>query len=505
MGNGFLEKVKELLFMRVDGFAARSVPGKKEEKPEGEGNLLSQVNRELYKRNAELAIRNKTLALLRRLDEVSMTSVGMEDMASKVTIAIGQELGYELAAIAVFKDSDNEDQMRWLSVTSPVAEINKILQKKTLDNFVESLRNIDVAKEALREHQAHVIDGFSSVYPETFVEQVANTASGKNLKSSLIYPLSLEKQALGVLILTASRDLNNLSQYEREAISGIIGLVSLAIYKSKIYEDLQKTTEDLTEANDRLAQLDKAKSEFLSIASHQLYTPLTAIKGYLSMIEEGDYGKVAVKQQPIMDILYQSSERLIELIKNLLDVSRIESGRLDLSLQSVDLEKMATELVTELSPNALKKNLKVTFIKEKEALPHVVADSQRIRQVVLNVVDNAIKYTNSGEVNVRLVQDGDSLVFSVQDTGKGVTAEDIGRLFVKFTRVGGAEKYHTDGSGLGLYVARKIVREHHGDIWVESPGLGKGSTFSVRLPIEGSTGALPAGTTVTVGYKPGES
>lgn len=505
MSKKFLEKAKKVLLMRVDGFKPDSANKTTETKPENEGILLTQVNRELYKRNAELAIRNKTLALLRKLDEVSMTSVGMEDMSSKVTIAIGQELGYELAAISVFRNSNSEDKMRWLSVTSPVPEIDAILKKRTLDNFEESLQNVDIAKEALREHQAHVIEGYSSVYPVSFVEQVAKTAYGKNLVSSLIYPLSLANQALGVLILTASRDLNNLSQYEREAISGIIGLVSLAIYKAKIYEDLQKTTEDLTEANDRLAQLDKAKSEFLSIASHQLYTPLTAIKGYLSMLQEGDYGKVNAKQQPVMEILYQSSERLIELIKNLLDVSRIESGRLELTLQSVDLAQMAQEIVTELTPNAMKKNLKLTFTKEKEELPHVVADAQRIRQVVLNVVDNAVKYTNSGTVEVSLRQENQSLVFAVKDTGKGVSEEDIGRLFIKFSRVGGSEKYHTDGSGLGLYVARKICREHHGDIWAESPGLGKGSTFAVRLPIEGSKDALPVGTTIIVGYKPGEN
>ena len=494
--------------MRVDQFGINTpikAVKEPEVKTENEGVLLTQVNRELYKRNAELAIRNKTLALLRKLDEVSMTSVGMEDMSSKVTIAIGQELGYELAAISVFKDEKSSDKMRWLSVTSPVPEINKILKKKALDNFEESLQNVDIAKETLREHQAHVIEGYSSVYPVAFVEQVAKTSAGNNLKSSLIYPLSQSKQALGVLILTASRDLNNLSQYEREAISGIIGLVSLAIYKSKIYEDLQETTEDLREANDRLAQLDKAKSEFISIASHQLYTPLTAIKGYLSMVQEGDYGKVNVKQQPIMEILYQSSERLIELIKNLLDVSRIESGRLELSLQSVDLAKMAQDIVTELSPNARKKNLTLNFHQSEAGMPHVVADSQRIRQVVLNVVDNAIKYTNTGQIDVRVVREDEYLTFSVQDTGKGMTAEDIGRLFVKFARVGGAEKYHTDGSGLGLYVARKICREHHGDIWVDSPGLGRGSTFFVRLPIEGSKEALPVGVNVAVGIKPGEN
>lgn len=466
--------------------------------------LLTQVNRELYKRNAELAIRNKTLALLRKLDEISMASVGMEDMAQQVTIAIGQEFGYELVAIAVIEGTGKQSSMRWLSVTSPVQNIINILKETTLKDLTESLKTMGVALKVLSTNKSKVIEGYKEIFPEHFSGKLAKNKSGKELKSTLIYPLSLGSQALGVLVLTASRNLNNLSEHEREAISGIIGLVSLAIYKAKIYEDLQKTTEDLREANSRLAQLDKAKSEFLSIASHQLYTPLTAIKGYLSMIQEGDYGKLSQKQNKVMDILYASSERLIELIKNLLDVSRIESGRLELSLESVDLNKTVKELVTELSPNARKKQLQLNLLGSTEEMPHVVADAQRIRQVLLNLVDNAIKYTNKGKVDVKLAREGEMVVFSVCDTGKGISAEEINRLFTKFTRVGGAEKYNTDGSGLGLYVARKIVREHHGEIMVDSPGLGRGSMFLIKLPSEGTQNSLLAGTKVNVGIKAGE-
>jgi len=473
-------------------------------KNEEEG-LLASVNRELYKRNAELAYRNKTLALLRKLDEASIASVGMEDMSYKVSLAICQELGYELVAISVLNGEGAAGAMRWLSFASAVPELAKILKKKTITEKKDFVWNDSFAKKVLLENKTKVVKGYKDVYPSAFLKQMEKIDSSKALESTLIYPLALGHQALGVLILTASRDLNDLSRYERETISGVIGLISLALYKAKIYEDLQKTTVELREANERLAQLDMAKSEFLSIASHQLYTPLTAIKGYLSMVEEGDYGRVNKKMQPVMGILYQSSERLIGLIKNLLDVSRIESGRLELSLESVDLAKMAKEIVTELMPNAQKKSLALNFLCAEDELPHVVADAQRIRQVVLNVVDNAIKYTNNGKIDVRLVKENDSLIFSVQDTGKGVTAEDIGRLFVKFTRVGGAEKYHTDGSGLGLYVARKIVREHHGDIWVDSPGLSRGSTFFVRLPVEGSKEALTVGTSVVVGFKQEEN
>jgi len=482
------------LFQKPSQTAPANKNGKDEE-------LLSSVNRELYKRNAELAYRNKTLALLRKLDEASIASVGMEDMAHKVSKAICQELGYELVAISVLNGGGDKGVMRWLSIASQIPEIEELIKKKSLADDKDSVRSTGVAKKVLLENKEKVIEGYKDVYPNAFSKQLAKVESEKTLKSSLIYPLTLGHQALGVLILTASRDLNNLSRYEQETISGIIGLISLAIYKAKIYEDLQKTTGDLQEANSRLAQLDKAKSEFLSIASHQLYTPLTAIKGYLSMVQEGDYGKLTKKQSGVIDILTQSSDRLIGLIKDLLDVSRIESGRLEMSLESVDLVQMAKGFVIELAPNAKKKNLQLNFIEGKFEPCHVVADRQRIRQVLLNIIDNSIKYTNEGHIDIKVAREDDSLIFSVQDTGKGVTAEEIGILFTKFTRVGGASKYHTNGSGLGLYVAKKIVNEHHGDIWVESPGLSKGSTFFVKLPVEGSKESLPVGTTITIGIQ----
>ncbi len=460
--------------------------------------LLTKVNQELYKRNAELRVRNKTLALLRKLDQISMASLGMEDMAKSIVQAIGKELGYEIVSVAMIEGNERESVLHYLAISGRSKEISDVMSNNHVWNV--SMQNI---KRVLKNDKSRIVEGIDSIYPEELGINIKKTTLGKKIKNSLIYPLSIGHQALGILTISSVRDLHNLSQYEQEAISGITGLISLAISKAKIYQDLQRTTQDLRKANESLAQVDKAKSEFLSIASHQLYTPLTAIKGYLSMLKEGDYGKVPKKMAPVVDIISQSSERLIELIKSLLDVSRIESGRLELAPESVDLAQMANELVTELVPNAEKKNLSLSFNAQGN-LPHVVADKQRIRQVLLNTVDNAIKYTNAGKVEVAVQQNGENITFSVTDTGKGISAEEIERLFSKFTRVGGSDKYHTDGSGLGLYVARTIMREHHGDISVTSPGLGKGSTFTVRVPIEGTKDALVAGKNLTVGIKAAE-
>jgi len=243
----------------------------------------------------------------------------------------------------------------------------------------------------------------------------------------------------------------------------------------------------------------------LSIASHQLYTPLTALRGYISMIKDGDFGKIPDEQKPILEILEKSSTRLIELIKNLLDISRIESGRLELKLESVDLVEIGKELVTDLMPNAINKGLDLEFHAPAVEAAHVVVDRERIRQVMLNFVDNAIKYTPTGRIDVRVFQQADEIIFSVTDTGKGIKKDDLVRLFNKFTRVGGASRFHTEGTGLGLYVARQIVREHHGEVHVDSPGEDKGSTFSMYLPAEGSRKSLKPGEHATVVNKAAEA
>lgn len=463
-------------------------------------SLSQHVTEELYKRNAELAVRNKTMALLRKLDEISLAITDMCDMARKMTDAIAIELGYEIVAIAT--TDTKQEVLRWFALSSAMPTLQAALRadNETLVEtaFTEKL----LATETLHEEKPHFADALAKVYPAPLVRDI-QAAENKNepITESILQPLRFGKEVLGVFIISASRSLKNLSLYEQEAIAGLTGLIALALYKAKIYTDLQNTSAKLEEANSKLKELDKAKSEFLSIASHQLYTPLTALRGYLSMLLEGDFGVLAEKQKPIFDILSKSTERLITLIKDLLDISRIESGRLELKLESVDLVEMAATLVRDLMPNAMNKKLQLIFNKPTQTVSHVVVDIQRVRQVMLNFVDNAIKYTPQGKIEVNLKQENDEIIFSVTDTGRGLSKDEIVKLFTKFTRVGGSQRLHTEGTGLGLYVAKQIVNEHHGNVEVTSPGHGQGSTFSMRLPIKGSPRSLKLGDKATVTIK----
>lgn len=245
---------------------------------------------------------------------------------------------------------------------------------------------------------------------------------------------------------------------------------------------LSKTTKDLAEANKALKRLDEAKSEFLSISSHQLRTPLTIIKGHSSMLLDGSFGKMSKTVRGSVEKIFISTERLINLVESLLNISRIEAGRIEFNIAPVDLSNVTESMVNDFQQKAKDRGLKLLFA-SGEKVPEVAADAQKIKDVVSNIIDNAIKYTKKGEIIVGLHQEGQSVVFSSQDTGIGMDSDDIKRLFNKFTRGKDSVKVNTDGTGLGLYYARVLIENMGGRIWVESPGKNKGSKFSFSLPL----------------------
>jgi len=234
---------------------------------------------------------------------------------------------------------------------------------------------------------------------------------------------------------------------------------------------------------EEVEKISQAKSEFISITSHQLRTPLSAIKGYLSMVLEGTYGGISERVKKVLENVYTANERLIKLVNSFLDVSRIELGREELKLERISIEDLISETVSEIEIEAKKKNLYLKFERPKIALPKILIDRGRIKEVLMNILDNAIKYTQKGGIDIKLQIVNGRLQIVVADTGEGLTKEEISRLFESFSRGTAGAKFWTEGVGLGLYVSRKFVELHGGKIWAESEGKGKGSTFYIELPM----------------------
>lgn len=248
-------------------------------------------------------------------------------------------------------------------------------------------------------------------------------------------------------------------------------------------EKVQILAAELEKANAHLRELDQSKSEFLSIAAHQLRTPITGIKGYVSMFLEGDFGQLAAPQRLELDKIYRASDRLTRLIDVFLNVSRIETGRMELTKTPVRFEQIVADVEHDLTAAYKKKGLTLTIQPPGSPLPPMLLDRDKIQDVVMNLVDNSIKYTPAGSINIRLDRSPSLLTFQIKDTGIGIDPSDIDKLFQKFSRADAASHIQTGGSGLGLFVAKKIVEAHGGRIWAESEGKGQGAAITFTLPI----------------------
>jgi signal transduction histidine kinase len=254
--------------------------------------------------------------------------------------------------------------------------------------------------------------------------------------------------------------------------------------EAKAKDEIEKLVKDLTEANEKLQMLDKRKSEFVKISAHHLKAPLTAIKGYASMILEGSFGRTVNKDaQEAIQKIYDASERLVAIISDFMDISNIESGKMEYAFERVNLKKLIEGVLEEMKMVVEKSGLDVSFNTDAIDGYMIYADPGKLRQVISNLTDNAIKYTPQGHVHLFLKKhvNENKIHLTITDTGIGMSQETIDNLFEKFSRAHDANKVNTGGSGLGLYVAKEIMKKHEARIWVESPGEGKGSTFHLEF------------------------
>lgn len=266
----------------------------------------------------------------------------------------------------------------------------------------------------------------------------------------------------------------------------ILGILLIRSVRQEVEqrEKMELLAKDLRIANERLKELDDLKTDFISVTSHQLRTPLTAIKGYASMVLEGIYGEVPLKVRGTVEKIFESAQRLIYIVNDILDVSRIEQGRLQLAFEEIKVLNVLEGAVEELKSIAEKNGVALELVASiEDAEIKIKADASKMRQVFVNLIDNAIKYTPAGFVRVALARKEGIAMITVTDSGVGMSKDTMKRLFQKFSRARNASRIKADGSGLGLYIVREIVKAHGGEAWGESEGEGKGSQFFISLPL----------------------
>ncbi|MCH8821552.1 GAF domain-containing sensor histidine kinase [Patescibacteria group bacterium] len=312
---------------------------------------------------------------------------------------------------------------------------------------------------------------------------------------SVIIPLVVKDQMTGAIFLGkklsediySNEDIKLLEIFSHQAS---IALENARLYQEekefseKLQQEVEKATTDLRSANESLKELDETKDEFVSVVSHELRTPMTAVKSYVWLALNGKAGPLNDKMRSYLEKVYQSSERLIDLINDVLDVSHIETGRINLDIQPISLLKVADDVVTTLAARADEQKIKLTLEKDTH-VPMVLVDSMKLNEIFVNLIGNALKFTKpGGSITVSFAKKENVVETSVTDTGIGISQADLKKLFTKFGRI--YKSYSTiaqsTGSGLGLYITKNYIDKMNGKIWVNSES-GKGTTFTFAFPI----------------------
>lgn len=336
------------------------------------------------------------------------------------------------------------------------------------------------------------------------VIQIADDMAGGDRKKlmqsygvSVSIALRTTEKFLGYLLLAEKKSGDIYNNEDIATLKIVANELSVAAQNSLSYKEIQQFSETLAEkvrqrtaqlrhANDQLKELDKAKDEFISMASHQLRTPLTTIKGYVSMLDEGDFGRLTKEQKEYVELALEGSNRMARLIGDLLDVSRMEAGKFFIDAQKLDLNIIVPQELDQLQNLAQSKNIDLRYVPPKKPVPIMNLDENKTRQVIMNLADNAVHYSappkGGGKVEVRLERDGDDVVYVVRDNGIGVPKDQQGKLFTKMFRAKNAQELRPDGTGLGLYLVKRVVEDQGGKLIFESTP-GKGSVFGFRIPI----------------------
>lgn len=455
----------------VSYFLVRSVQGEVKRREE-----IEKLAKEKTEALGEVEQRNKNLAALQKVSGIVLNENDMKLMAQRILDELPVQLDSCVGALlsivregqlVAYAMSSNSFTQKIHSLVGTDLEKysypikrdfnlmhNTILDKKSLDS--DSLS-----------------DFISPPIPKPVAFTIQRLIGARHIEA---VPLFAGGEAFGVMMYVFTAGKEQIHGKNFEIAKAIADEISLAIQRAQAFQKLK-------DANEYLAQLDKMKDEFISMASHELNTPLAAIEGYLSMIlDEGMGGKIDAKTREYLNRAYDSSKRLAELIMDLLNVSRIEQGRLKMKFSNCNLYELAESVIHELQIKADSKKIYLKLAGDKTKVPMTWCDPDRIREIFVNLAGNALKFTDQGGVTIMVeAGEGGTVRGTVADTGRGIAKEDQKKLFQKFSQVKREIDEH-QGTGLGLYISKNFVELHKGRIWVESEA-GKGAKFIFELPV----------------------
>jgi signal transduction histidine kinase len=360
------------------------------------------------------------------------------------------------------------------------------------------------AKKRLTSDELNVLDDFlASVDDDVAIMDEINSTNpirriGHDRQIDIVVRLrarsnSSKPTAIGYVLVGEKAKSAGYNSRDIMALNIAANLISLAMENTRYYERVQsfneqleqeidRATAELRQSNRKLQKLDIAKDDFISMASHQLRTPLTLIRGYLSMLLDNDIGKLTDEQRRVLGEAYIGSERMAYLISDFLDISRLQTGKFELQKTATQLAEVLDTEIDQFRVTATARDIKLDYSADPK-LPVINCDKNKLRQVMINMIDNAIYYSHAGgTIEIKLTFIDGQIVFEVRDYGIGVPIAERDKIFTRFFRASNARRVRPDGTGIGLYLAHKIVTAHHGTVIFECHEK-HGSTFGFKLPM----------------------
>ncbi len=440
-----------------------------------QAKLIVKTDLELNKAQEELNKRINALDALQKISHLISTTLDEKEIFARLNQPILSELGFERFLIAVTDAQNFVVQLHLgFSKEEGRAAINALHQylkgrrPLRINELLSSLREFDESKEA-----------FTKIF---------------NVKHYIFAPLHTQNELLGFIFVGNTPQGSAITEGDEEIVSILSDQIGQVVENARLFEQVyrarhslelkvQERTKQLSSALEEVNKISKTKTDFISAVSHELRTPLTSIKGYASLLISGKIGEIPEKVKDRLTKINKHSDNLVKLINELLDISRIESGKVEMRFTKEPISAVIESVHDLLTPQLKDKGIRFE-IAASETIPDVPMDRSQIERVLINLIGNAIKFTpEQGLISIQITADHEKITTAISDSGIGISEEDLDKIFNEFYRVDNPINQTVKGTGLGLPLTKKIIEAHHGTIWVTSK-INEGASFYFTLPVK---------------------
>ncbi|MFH1564596.1 MAG: ATP-binding protein [bacterium] len=448
--------------------------------------VLEKLTKELQSQTENLQAKTQDLQSLLDIAKVSTLSLKTKEVTQEILNAIPEKLKHleYIGGLLTMRD-DKSQRLRTYAVTKTplIQKALRILNKPFEKQSTPLNGRNSLLLKTLNDGKIYSSDKIENFITPPVPKRIAQaTQRIIRMRTGVGVPITIRGKIEGVIMFAIKRKVDEIDKRDKEIMTAFANHLGLTIENSRLFEETTQKSKQLQRANKNLVELADAKSNFLSVASHQLRTPVSIVKGMLSMLVDGDVPKD--KEHQFIERSFANLKRLNNIIHDLLSASAVEGVDFKLNKKMTQIDDIIKKVVEERTEKATAKNLKLIYNQPKTLIKPLNIDDNKITEVIANLIDNAIQYTPSGKIEINADVKNKNFVFKIKDTGIGIKAKDFSKLFQKISRLPNAINIRPDGTGLGLYLVQKIIKAHNGKVDVKSSGVnGEGSEFGFWLPM----------------------